>query len=211
MAAHRVEDIRNIALVGHRASGKTSLADALLFKAKAVDRRGSVDDGTSVSDYDEEEKKHHFSIDTQHPAPGLQGQTHLPARHPRQARFRRRRPGRPQRRRDGRHRHFRRHRHPGQHPPHVRRSRQARPGPHARHQQARRATTSTSTICSSTSKTPSARTACCSTRPIGVGPELQRRRQRAQPARVTRRPAARSISPPPAPSSSTPSSRATKP
>src|SRR5581483_9350045 len=54
----------NIALVGHGAAGKTSLADALLFQAKAVDRRGSVDDGTSVSDYDEEEKKRHFSIDT---------------------------------------------------------------------------------------------------------------------------------------------------
>ena len=64
MANYQVSDIRNIALVGHRASGKTSLADALLFKAKAVDRRGSVDDGTSVSDYDEEEHKRHFSIDT---------------------------------------------------------------------------------------------------------------------------------------------------
>src|SRR5437588_1423976 len=64
MAKHKVEDIRNIALVGHGASGKTSLADTLLFRAKAVDRRGSVDDGTSVSDYDDEEKKRHFSIDT---------------------------------------------------------------------------------------------------------------------------------------------------
>jgi elongation factor G len=64
MAKYRVEDIRNIALVGHRAAGKTSLADALLFKAGAVDRRGSVDDGTSVSDYDEEEHKRKFSIDT---------------------------------------------------------------------------------------------------------------------------------------------------
>src|SRR5215472_12381297 len=64
MAAHRVEDIRTIALAGHGASGKTSLADALLFQAKAVDRRGSVEDGTSVSDYDEEEHKRHFSIDT---------------------------------------------------------------------------------------------------------------------------------------------------
>jgi elongation factor G len=64
MAKYRVEDIRNIALVGHGAAGKTSLADALLFKAGAVDRRGSVDDGTSVSDYDDEEKKRHFSIDT---------------------------------------------------------------------------------------------------------------------------------------------------
>lgn len=64
MAKYKVEDIRNIALVGHGASGKTSLADTLLFKAKAVDRRGSVDDGTSVSDYDDEEKKRHFSVDT---------------------------------------------------------------------------------------------------------------------------------------------------
>jgi elongation factor G len=64
MGKHRVEDVVNIALVGHGAAGKTSLADALLFKAGAVDRRGSVDEGTSMSDYDEEEKKRHFSIDT---------------------------------------------------------------------------------------------------------------------------------------------------
>lgn len=64
MANYRVEDIRTIALVGHEVAGKTSLADALLFKGKAVDRRGSVDDGSSVSDYDEEEKKHKYSIDS---------------------------------------------------------------------------------------------------------------------------------------------------
>jgi elongation factor G len=64
MAKYQVADIRNIALAGHRASGKTSLADALLYQAKAVDRRGSVDDGTSISDYDEEEHKRRFSIDT---------------------------------------------------------------------------------------------------------------------------------------------------
>lgn len=64
MASYRVDDIRNIALVGHEVAGKTSLADTLLWKAKAVDRRGSVDDGTSFSDYDEEEKKQKYSIDT---------------------------------------------------------------------------------------------------------------------------------------------------
>jgi elongation factor G len=64
MAKYRVDDIRNIAVVGHGAAGKTTLADALLYKAKAVDRRGSVEEGTSVSDYDEEEKKRHISIDT---------------------------------------------------------------------------------------------------------------------------------------------------
>jgi len=61
---HLVENVRDIALVGHRAAGKTSLADALLFEAHAVPRMGSVDDGTSVSDTDDEEHKHHFTIDT---------------------------------------------------------------------------------------------------------------------------------------------------
>jgi elongation factor G len=61
---HLVENVRDIALVGHRAAGKTSLADALLFEAHAVERMGSVDDETSVADTDEEEHKHHFSIDT---------------------------------------------------------------------------------------------------------------------------------------------------
>ena len=64
MAKYQVSDIRVIALVGHGASGKTSLADALLHTAKAVDRLGSVDEGTSVSDFDDEEHKRHFSIDT---------------------------------------------------------------------------------------------------------------------------------------------------
>ena len=64
MAGHAVGDIRNLAFVGHGAAGKTSLADAILHKAGAVSRRGSVDDGTSVSDYDEEEHKRKFSIDS---------------------------------------------------------------------------------------------------------------------------------------------------
>jgi elongation factor G len=64
MAAHHVEDVRDIALVGHRAAGKTTLADALLFEAHAVDRMGSVDDETSFADTDEDEHRHHFSIDT---------------------------------------------------------------------------------------------------------------------------------------------------
>jgi elongation factor G len=64
MAKHKVEDIRNFALVGHRAAGKTTLADAMLHKAGAVERRGSVDEGSSVSDFDEEEHNRKFSIDT---------------------------------------------------------------------------------------------------------------------------------------------------
>jgi elongation factor G len=64
MSKYRVEDIRNVAFVGHSASGKTTLLDTLLFRAKAVDRRGSVDDGTSFCDYDDEEKKRRATIDT---------------------------------------------------------------------------------------------------------------------------------------------------
>ena len=61
--AYHIADIRNIALAGHGASGKTTLADALLYAAGATDRRGSVDEGTSLSDVDEEEKRRHFTID----------------------------------------------------------------------------------------------------------------------------------------------------
>jgi elongation factor G len=61
--AYHIADIRNVALAGHGASGKTSLADALLFTAGATNRKGSVDDGTSALDVDEEEKRRHFTID----------------------------------------------------------------------------------------------------------------------------------------------------
>jgi elongation factor G len=60
---YHITDIRNVALAGHGASGKTSLADALLFSAGATTRKGSVDDGTSSLDVDEEEKRRHFTID----------------------------------------------------------------------------------------------------------------------------------------------------
>ena len=60
---YHITDIRNVALAGHGASGKTSLADALLFAAGATSRKGSVDDGTSTLDVDEEEKRRHFTID----------------------------------------------------------------------------------------------------------------------------------------------------
>jgi elongation factor G len=46
--------IRNVAIVGHSGSGKTQLASALLFDAGAVNRLGKVDDGTTVTDYDDE-------------------------------------------------------------------------------------------------------------------------------------------------------------
>ena len=62
MAKHAVADIRNVAFVGHGAVGKTTLADLMLFKSGTVTRAGSVDDGSSVLDSDEEAKHHKHSI-----------------------------------------------------------------------------------------------------------------------------------------------------
>lgn len=59
-----VSKIRNVAFVGHGAVGKTTLADALLHAAGAVGRAGSVTDGSSVFDFDDDEKQQKHSIDS---------------------------------------------------------------------------------------------------------------------------------------------------
>ena len=55
-------DIRNVVLLGHSGSGKTSLAEAILHTTGAVNRLGSVEDKTTVSDFYDEEKEHQHSI-----------------------------------------------------------------------------------------------------------------------------------------------------
>ena len=57
MKTFATDFIRNIALIGHSGEGKTSLAEAMLFETKTIDRLGKVDDGTATMDYDDEEIK----------------------------------------------------------------------------------------------------------------------------------------------------------
>jgi len=64
MKQYETKDIRNIAVVGHGASGKTTLSEVMLFKAGATKRLGSVDDGTSISDFDHEEKERKTTINS---------------------------------------------------------------------------------------------------------------------------------------------------
>jgi elongation factor G len=54
--------IRNVAVIGHRGTGKTSLVEAMLFQAGAVNRLGTVEGGTTVTDWDEDEHKRQMSL-----------------------------------------------------------------------------------------------------------------------------------------------------
>ena len=64
MKSYPTENIRNIVLVGHGGSGKTSLAEALLFKSGAITRMGKITEGNTVCDFDEEEIRKGISVST---------------------------------------------------------------------------------------------------------------------------------------------------
>jgi elongation factor G len=62
MAAFEPGKIRNVVVVGHRGTGKTSLVEAMLFQGGATNRLGAVDAGSTVSDWDDDEKKRQMSL-----------------------------------------------------------------------------------------------------------------------------------------------------
>ena len=64
MDVFRTDRIRNVVLLGHGGAGKTTLAEAMAYLAGMTNRLGRVEDGNTVSDYDKEEIKRHFSINT---------------------------------------------------------------------------------------------------------------------------------------------------
>ncbi|MCP1101470.1 elongation factor G [Aequitasia blattaphilus] len=64
MKVYRTDEIRNVVLLGHGGSGKTSLLEAMSYVSGATSRMGKVTDGNTISDFDKEEQKRGFSIST---------------------------------------------------------------------------------------------------------------------------------------------------
>ena len=60
MKVYRTDEIRNVVLLGHGGSGKTSLVEAMAYVSGATTRMGKVADGNMISDFDKEEHKRHF-------------------------------------------------------------------------------------------------------------------------------------------------------
>jgi len=64
MKEYKDNNLRNVGIIGHSGAGKTSLMEAMLYQTGQTDRLGKIEDGTTISDYDSEEKKRKVSIST---------------------------------------------------------------------------------------------------------------------------------------------------
>ena len=64
MKVYRTDEIRNVVLLGHGGSGKTSLVEAMAYVSGAISRMGKISDHNTISDFDKEEQKREFSIST---------------------------------------------------------------------------------------------------------------------------------------------------
>ncbi|MBQ6505574.1 MAG: elongation factor G, partial [Flexilinea sp.] len=62
MKEYSTESIRNVALVSHSSAGKTMMAETFLHYTGAITRLGKIEDGTTVSDFDDEEKRRTISL-----------------------------------------------------------------------------------------------------------------------------------------------------
>ena len=79
MKSYGIEAIRNVGLFGHQGSGKTSLAEALLYTSGALDRLGRVDDGAATTDFDPEEQPREepgAAVDRRRPEPARRHPEH---------------------------------------------------------------------------------------------------------------------------------------
>ena len=157
------ESIHTLALVGHGGAGKTTLAEALLWKAGAIASPGSVEKGTTVCDFDPHGEGLRPLARVLPRELRLRGHAHPPHRHARHARLRRPVDRRAGRRGDRGRRDQRAERHRAQHHAHDEVGEDARPVPHDRGEQDRRGERGPARAPRARSRTTSARSACPST------------------------------------------------
>ena len=62
MKVYKTSDIRNVVFLGHQGAGKTTLTEAIAYSTKTIGKKGSIEDGNTISDYDSEEISRKFSI-----------------------------------------------------------------------------------------------------------------------------------------------------